>query len=57
VYFKQKVAVDIANPNRGIIRTLTTLVGATQYLEDFIASELPSSWEIVCFLPRLSQFA
>jgi len=44
VYFKQKIAVDIANPNHGIIQPLTTLVGATQYLEDFIVSELPSSW-------------
>jgi len=60
VYFKQKVAVDIANPNRSPIQTLTTLVGATQYLEDFIVSELPSSWKssVSCQVhhssPRLS---
>jgi hypothetical protein len=45
VFFKQEVAVDIANPNHGVIQSLTTLVGATQYLEDFLVSELPSSWE------------
>ncbi|KIM36870.1 hypothetical protein M413DRAFT_448810 [Hebeloma cylindrosporum] len=60
VYFKQKVLVDIANPDHGPIQTLTTLVGATQYLEDYIVSELPSSWKssVLCqgyhSSPRLS---
>ena len=44
VFFKQKVVVDIANPNHGVVQTVTTLVGATQYLENFIVSEVPSSW-------------
>jgi len=44
VFFKQKIAIDIANPNVGVVQTLSTVIGATQYLENSVVSELPSSW-------------
>jgi len=43
VFFQQKIAVDLSSPNE-VLQSVTTLTGATRYLEKDVVAELPSSW-------------